>query len=106
MIMVYLPVQTRLTRMRSYNDATAHALPVSPLIAALLRQHFHGLLDREGAWPLPRWKLLEGRQMLGNDRLRGNKDIRVLDEPSHVIACLVFRAFERVGPQIEQLGRA
>ena len=41
-----------------------------------------------------------------DERLRRNQDEQVLDEPSVVIAGLLFGTLERVGAQIEQLWRA
>ena len=72
----------------------------------LLHEFLHGLVDREAAWLLPRWELLEGCEMLSDDRLRRNKHKRVLNEPFVISACLVFRTLEGVGPQVENLGRA
>ena len=44
--------------------------------------------------------------MLSNDRLRWHEHKRVLDEPFVIPTCLVFRALERIGPQIEDFRRA
>ncbi len=44
--------------------------------------------------------------MLTHNRLRRNQDEYVLDEPFDLVARLVLGALERIGAQIEQLGRA
>ena len=76
------------------------------IVALLLHHKIHGLVDREAAWLLPRWELLEGCEMLSDDRLRRNKHKRVLNKPFVIPASLVFRTFEGIGPQVEDLGRA
>src|SRR5438132_7165886 len=81
-------------------------LPTRLIAALLSHQHFHGLADREAAWLLPRRELLERLQVLRHDRLRRNQDEQVLDEPFVVVARLLIRTLERVGTQVEQLGRA
>src|ERR1700730_8009922 len=80
---------------------------MTPLITAfLIHQLLHGLVDREAARLLPRWKLLESLQVLRDDRLRRNQDEHVLDEPFDVVARLVLGTLEWIGAQVEQLGRA
>ena len=68
-------------------------------VGGLPHHHFHGLVDRETAGPLARWKSLERRQVTTHDRLGGQQDERVLNEPGVVPAGLVLRALEGIGPQ-------
>ena len=62
--------------------------------------------DRDATWLLPWRELQERLYVLCHDRLCRNHDKQVLDEPFDVIARLFLRPLERVGTQIEQLGRA
>jgi hypothetical protein len=61
--------------------------------------------DRDATWLLPWRELQERLYVLCHDRLCRNHDKQVLDEPFDVIARLFLRPLERVGTQIEQLGR-
>src|SRR5208283_3624800 len=73
-----------------------HVRPLWLIVAFRFHQHLHCLVDREAARLLPRWELLEGLDVLRDDRLRRYQDEQVLDEPSVVIAGLLFRTLERV----------
>ena len=74
------------------------------ITALLLHQFFHGLIDREAAGLLPRWKLLECCEMLPDDRLRRDQYKQVLNEPFVIGACFVFRALERSDRRLKILG--
>ena len=100
----------RESKCKEGNCNRSHAIhPInakSRLIACfLLHEFLHGLVDREAAWLLPRWKLLEGCEMLSNDRLRRHKHKHVLNEPFVITAGLVFGTLEGIGTQVENLGR-
>ena len=56
--------------------------PAILIVALLLHHKIHGLIDREAAWLLTRWELLEGCEMLSDDRLRWHENKSVLNEIS------------------------
>ena len=69
------------------------------IVALLLHQFFHGLVDREAARLLPWWELLEGCKMLPDDRLSRDEHKRVLNEPFVIPAGLVLRSLEGIGAE-------
>src|SRR5271155_839854 len=77
------------------------------LVAALrLGKHSQRFADGKTARLLTRGKVAKRGKESSDDRLCGNHDEQVLDEPPVVVTRFFFRALEWIGTQIEQLRRA